>query len=132
MWSSFFPSENLIHPFRLYLSILYPYFTQPLHTIIKRNIAYTQNYIKKCKKCFAILKKKTCLWQAKCLATLVIFITKWISRDNSNAVFERNRFIYTLLTLITDMLLTLIRLVALQYISSLITLITLEYIEGKS
>ena len=130
MWSSFFPKENLIHPFRLYLSIFHPYFTHPLHTIIKRNIAYTQNYIKKCKKCFAILK--TCLWQAKCLATLVIFIMKWISKDNSNAAFERNRFIYTLLTLITDMLLTLIRLVALQYISSLITLITLQYMEGKS
>ena len=131
MWSSFFPNENLIHPFRLYLSILYPYFTHPLHTIIKRNIAYTQNYIKKMQNALQFLKK-TCLWQAKSLAMLGIFITKWISKDNSNAVFERNRFIYTLLTLITDILLTLIRWIALQYISSWITLITLQYIEVKS
>ena len=40
-----------------YFSPLYPYFIHPLHTI-KRNIAYTQNYIAKCKRCFAFLTEK--------------------------------------------------------------------------
>ena len=47
----FFPKETLIR-FTLYL-----YFICPLHTIIKRNDGYNQNYTTKCKKCFAILKK---------------------------------------------------------------------------
>ena len=47
----------------LYFSTLYPYFIHPLHTIAKRNIAYTKNYTTKCKKCFPILKKHFHLWQ---------------------------------------------------------------------
>ena len=67
----FFPKETLIR-FTLYL-----YFICPLHTIIKRNDGYNQNYTTKCKKCFAILKKKHfCLWQGKNLATLGKFIAK--------------------------------------------------------
>ena len=42
----------------LYFSTWYPYFIHPLHTIIKINIAYTQNNTTKCKKCYAILKKR--------------------------------------------------------------------------
>ena len=68
-----------------YFSTLYPYFTHPLHAIINRNIAYTQNYIAKCKKCFAILKKNLRLRRATSLTTLGIFIAKWISKDNSNS-----------------------------------------------
>ena len=41
-----------------YSSTLYPYFIHPLHAIISRSIAYTQDYIAKCEKYFAILKKK--------------------------------------------------------------------------
>ena len=59
-----------------------------LHTIIKRNIAYTQNYTIKCKKCFVILKKYFCFQQGKSLATLSIFIVKWISNDHLNAKFH--------------------------------------------
>ena len=44
-----------------YSSLLCPYFIHPLHAIISRNIAYTQNYIVKCKECHAILKKKRLL-----------------------------------------------------------------------
>ena len=58
--TDFFPRKfNL---YALYFSTLYPHFTLPLHTIIKRNIAHTQNYIAKCKKCFAVLKKISLRW----------------------------------------------------------------------
>ena len=57
--SSFFVKENLIHPYDIFhdLSKCCPHFIHPLHTIIKRSIAYTQNYITKNKKCFSVLKK---------------------------------------------------------------------------
>ena len=54
-----------------FIEALYPYFIHPLHAVIKRNIAYTQNYAKKC---FAILKKHFHLWQGKSLVMLGIFI----------------------------------------------------------
>ena len=41
---------------KLYFSTLYPYFIHPLHTIIKRNVGYTQITPQNVKKCFAILK----------------------------------------------------------------------------
>ena len=41
---------------KFYFSTLYLYFIHPLHTSIKWNITYTQNYTTKCKKCFVILK----------------------------------------------------------------------------
>ena len=50
----FFPQEKF-NSFGSYSSTLYPYFIHPLHGFISRNIAYTQNYIAKCEKCFAIL-----------------------------------------------------------------------------
>ena len=56
--------------------MLYQHFSHPLHTIIKRNIAYSQNYIAKCKKCSAILKKQFCLRQAKSPPMLNIFTVK--------------------------------------------------------
>ena len=37
-----------------YSSTSYPYFIHPMHAIISRNIAYTQNYIAKCKQCFPL------------------------------------------------------------------------------
>ena len=40
-----------------YFSTLYSYFIDPLHTIIKRNIAYTQNEIAKYRKSLAIFTK---------------------------------------------------------------------------
>ena len=50
----------------LHFSRLYPHFIHPLHTIIRRNIAYTQNYIAKYKKnALQLLKKKICLQGAK-------------------------------------------------------------------
>ena len=60
-----------------------------MHTIIKRNTAYDQNYITKCKKCFTILKKHFCLQRGESLATLGIFITKLILNDNSKASLVR-------------------------------------------
>ena len=64
----------------------YLHFIHPLHTTIKRNIAYTQNYIAKCKRCLAFLTHKNFrLRRAKRLATLGIFVVKWISNNNSNA-----------------------------------------------
>ena len=41
-----------------YFSTLCTYFILPLYTIIKINIAYSQNYTTNCRKSFAILKKK--------------------------------------------------------------------------
>ena len=70
----------------LYSSTLYPYFIHPLYAIISGNIAYTQYYMAKCKKCFAILKKNFHLRRAKSFATLDTYIVEWISKDNSNAV----------------------------------------------
>ena len=62
-WNSVFVLNRgfklLIHTSQIaewILVILYPYFIHPLHTFIKRNIAYIQNYTTKCKKCFVILK----------------------------------------------------------------------------
>ena len=40
-----------------YFSTLYSYFIDPLHTVIKRNIAYTQNDIAKYRKSLAIFTK---------------------------------------------------------------------------
>ena len=57
-------------------------FYSSIHTIIKRSIAYTQNYIAKYKKCFSILKKN---FRTKSLAALGVFIAKWVLNDNSNA-----------------------------------------------
>ena len=88
-WVPFFPKKNLIHLDHT----LYPYFNHPMHAIINRNIAYTKNYIAKCKKCFAFLKKN--LSHAVGFPTLSIFIAKWISKDNSNAVFVPCICIYT-------------------------------------
>ena len=56
--------------------MLYPHVIHPLHTVIKINIAYSQTYIAKCKRCFAIFNKKFCLQQAKLLSMLGIFIVK--------------------------------------------------------
>ena len=44
----------------LYFPLPYSYFIHPLHTIIKVNIAYNQNYITKC---FEFLTKKNRLRQ---------------------------------------------------------------------
>ena len=71
-----FLSQGKFNSSKLYFPLLYPCFTNPLHTII----AYTQNSTTKCKKCFA----NFCLRQVKSLATLGIFIEKWISNDNLN------------------------------------------------
>ena len=83
-----FFSKGKFNSSKLYFSTLYPYFIHPLHTIIKRNCTYTQNYITKCKKCFAILKnlQKTfsSVGGGKSHTTLGIFIAKWISNDNLN------------------------------------------------
>ena len=70
MRRSFFLKENFIHP---------------LHTIVKRSIAYTQNYIAKYKKIFLNSYKNFRLWRPKSLATLGIFIAKKVSNGNSNA-----------------------------------------------
>ena len=51
-------------------------FMYPLHTIIKTNIAYTQIYMEKCKKIFAVLQKYFRLWLEKSLSTLSIFIVQ--------------------------------------------------------
>ena len=53
MCSSFFPKEKLIHSHYIfpYYIQLYPHFNHLLHTVIKRNIAYTQIDIVKWKKC---------------------------------------------------------------------------------
>ena len=71
-----FFSQGKFNSSKLYFSASYPYFIHPLHTIIKRNIAYTQNYTTKWKKCFAIFKKHFRLYQGKNLATLGIFTAK--------------------------------------------------------
>ena len=63
----------------------YPHFIHPLYTIIKRSIAYTQNYIAKYKKGFSILKKNFRQQRTKSLAMLGIFTAKWVSNDNLNA-----------------------------------------------
>ena len=65
-------------------STLYPHFIHLFHTIFKRNIGYTQNYTAKYKSCFTIFLKMFHLPQAKSIATLGIFIAKWISSNNSN------------------------------------------------
>ena len=52
----FFPQGKFTSS-RSYSSSLYPYFIHPLHAIISRTIAYTQNYIGKCKNCFVVLTK---------------------------------------------------------------------------
>lgn len=46
MRSSFFAKENLIHP-HIFTVIFTLY---PFYSIIEQNIAYTQNFIAKCKK----------------------------------------------------------------------------------
>ena len=71
-----FFSRGKFNSSRLCLSTSYPYFIHSLHTIIKRNIAYTQNYNTKWKKCFAILEKHFRLRQGENLATFGIFIAK--------------------------------------------------------
>ena len=87
-----FFSQGKFNSFKLYFSKLYPYFIHPLHTIIKRNTTYIQNYPKKCKKCLAFLKRHFRLRRGKSPATLGIFIAKWILNDNSNAVPFLNNF----------------------------------------
>ena len=81
-------SQGKFNSSKLYFSILHPYFFQLLHTIIKTNIGYAQNYTTECRKCFGILKlfqKNFRLWRGECVITLSIFIAKWISSDNLNA-----------------------------------------------
>ena len=79
-----FLTQRKFNSCKLYFSSLYPYFIHPLLTIIKRNIAYTQNHTTKSRKCFTILKIPFNLQWGKSLATLGIFIAKWISNKNSN------------------------------------------------
>ena len=70
------------------LSTLYPHFIHTLHTIINKNIGYTQNCMAKLKNTSQFQKKKKkrfSLRRAK-LATLGIFIVKWISHDISDTV----------------------------------------------
>ena len=81
MRSSFF-SQGKFNSFKLYFSTLYPYFIHPLHTIIKRNITYIQNYTKNVKNASQFLKKHFRLQRGKSLG---VFITKWISNENLNA-----------------------------------------------
>ena len=69
-----FFSQGKFNSSKLYFSESYPYFIHLLHTIIKRNIAYTENYTTKWKKCFAIFKKHFRLYQGKNLATLGILL----------------------------------------------------------
>ena len=85
MQCSFFFSRKIkfIQIFFPIISKWYPHFIHPLHTIIKRSIAYTQNYIAKCKKCISFLKKNFPLWWAKRLAAVSIFIVKSDSNNNS-------------------------------------------------
>ena len=79
----FYLKENLIRP-----NYIFPYyifiFIHPLHTIIKRNIACTKNYVKKCKKCFAILKKHFHLWWGKKIIILGIFIANRMDESFSS------------------------------------------------
>ena len=51
-----FFSRGKFNSSRLCLSTSYPYFIHSLHTIIKRNIAYTQNYIPNGKNALQFLK----------------------------------------------------------------------------
>ena len=54
----FFPKENLIHLDHTLPHYIHILFIHYMLFIISRNIAYTQHYIEKCKKWFAILKTK--------------------------------------------------------------------------
>ena len=54
MRSSFFAKENLIHP-HIFTVIFTLY---PFYSIIEQNIAYTQNFIAKCKRYFTFLTQK--------------------------------------------------------------------------
>ena len=78
MWSSFSPKEiYFIHiTFSHIISKLYPHFTVCCIAFFIRNIVHIQNCITKCTKCFSILIKMLCLWQAKILVALGIFIGK--------------------------------------------------------
>ena len=77
-----------------YSSTLCPYFIHPLHAIISTNIAYTQNYIAKCKKCIAILKKNFRLRRGESFATLGIFIRTLYFQSHFYIIKSLNLFSY--------------------------------------
>ena len=57
-----------------YSSRLYPYFIHPLHAIISRSIACTQNYMAKCEKCFAVPTKTFACGMLKALLRLAYLL----------------------------------------------------------
>ena len=84
----FFPKENLIHldhTLPHYIHILFIHYMLLLVEILLiLNIT-----LENAKNDLQFWKQNFRLWRAKCFATLSIFIAKWISKDNSNAVYDK-------------------------------------------
>ena len=69
-----------------YSSRLYLYFIYPLHAIISRSIACTQNYMAKCEKCFAVPTKTFACGMLKAsLRSAYLLQSDYVNNDDNDS-----------------------------------------------